>query len=158
MILLHANCVAFNDVGVLLRGQPGIGKSDLTLRLIERGYARFVADDQTLLRVEGQAITAAPAPGLEGLLHVTQVGIIRRDFSESVRLGLIVDLVSLDESLNLPLLPEMESETLLGVALPRLSLCALTDSAPEKVRCALEGVANGEIGLPKPAGQGIVEK
>ena len=35
MSLLHASCVAFGDVGVLIRGKSGSGKSSLCLRLID---------------------------------------------------------------------------------------------------------------------------
>ncbi|MEX1147529.1 MAG: hypothetical protein WEB93_04010, partial [Sphingomonadales bacterium] len=45
---LHANCVDFAGVGVLLRGPSGAGKSDLTLRLLDLG-ARLVADDQVFV-------------------------------------------------------------------------------------------------------------
>lgn len=51
-VLIHATAVALpvDDgwAGVLLRGAPGSGKSDLALRLIDEG-ARPIADDQTEL-------------------------------------------------------------------------------------------------------------
>ncbi|MEN8196664.1 MAG: hypothetical protein ABFS30_09120, partial [Pseudomonadota bacterium] len=43
---VHATCVEISGCGVLIRGAPGSGKSDLALRLIEEG-ARLVADDRT---------------------------------------------------------------------------------------------------------------
>ena len=53
--LLHATCVALDGrdgpLSVLLRGPPGAGKSDLALRLIDRG-ARLIADDQCEVTIE----------------------------------------------------------------------------------------------------------
>ena len=57
----HATTVAIDGRGVLDRGAPGGGKSDLALRLIDAG-ARLVADDQNGLRRDGgRLIAAAPA-------------------------------------------------------------------------------------------------
>ncbi len=51
-LTIHATAVALDGVGVLLRGPPGSGKSDLALRLIDQG-ARLIADDQTALSRHG---------------------------------------------------------------------------------------------------------
>src|SRR3546814_5151998 len=45
IVNIHASCVAPGHGGVLILGQSGQGKSDLTLRLMDRG-ARLVADDR----------------------------------------------------------------------------------------------------------------
>src|SRR3546814_6063070 len=45
IVNIHASCVAAGNGGVLILGQSGQGKSDLALRLIDRG-ARLVADDR----------------------------------------------------------------------------------------------------------------
>ncbi|MEY3906493.1 MAG: hypothetical protein RIR59_1316, partial [Pseudomonadota bacterium] len=42
--LLHGTCIAIKDQGVLILGASGAGKSDLALRLIDRGAA-LVGDD-----------------------------------------------------------------------------------------------------------------
>ena len=44
-MLIHGTCVTLKGKAVLLRGEPGIGKSSLALDLIDRG-APLVADDQ----------------------------------------------------------------------------------------------------------------
>ena len=48
MTLLHATAISINGQAVLLIGPPGSGKSDLALRLIDRG-ALLIADDQVAL-------------------------------------------------------------------------------------------------------------
>ena len=49
---LHASCVAIGDLAVLIQGHSGAGKSDLALRLVDRG-AKLVSDDYTLLLRDG---------------------------------------------------------------------------------------------------------
>ena len=46
---LHASCVAKQGCAVLICGRSGAGKSDLALRLIDRG-ATLVSDDYTIVR------------------------------------------------------------------------------------------------------------
>src|SRR5437667_535559 len=63
-------------VGVLIRGQSGIGKSECVLGLIERGYS-LVADDATRVKsFEGRELVAT-APGLTRYhMEVRGIGII----------------------------------------------------------------------------------
>jgi ABC-type lipoprotein export system ATPase subunit len=46
---LHASCVAIAGRAVLIEGPSGSGKSDLALRLIDRG-ATLVSDDSTVMQ------------------------------------------------------------------------------------------------------------
>ena len=73
---VHGTCVAVAGVGVLLRGPPGSGKSDLALRLIDRG-AELVADDRVTLRREDDGIVASAPASLAGLIEVRGVGVAR---------------------------------------------------------------------------------
>ena len=63
-------------VGVLIRGQSGVGKSECVLGLIERGYS-LVADDVTRIKsFEGRELMAT-APGLTRYhMEVRGIGII----------------------------------------------------------------------------------
>src|SRR5881394_3078204 len=63
-------------VGVLIRGQSGVGKSECVLGLIERGYS-LVADDVTRVKsLEGRELMAT-APGLTRYhMEVRGIGII----------------------------------------------------------------------------------
>ena len=45
---IHASCVAIDGRALLIEGASGDGKSDLALRLIDRG-ATLVSDDYTCL-------------------------------------------------------------------------------------------------------------
>jgi len=109
---IHASCVvlaeagrAFGapaDVGILLLGESGSGKSETALRLIERG-ARLVSDDRTELFIESARLAARPAKTLEGLLEIRGVGIVELPFAPSATIVLAVELVA---GKDVPRLPE----------------------------------------------------
>ncbi len=133
MIRLHGTCVSLAEVGVLLRGPPGAGKSDLALRLIDGG-AELVADDQVEIEERGTELMAGPPATIAGLLEVRGFGIVRLDYRAPVRLGLVIDLVP---AAKIERMPEEEVAELLGRPVPRLGLNAWEPSAAAKVRLAV---------------------
>ena len=62
---LHASCVAIDDRAVLIEGSSGSGKSDLALRLIDRG-ARLVSDDYTLVTRHAMTLRASAPDRIAG--------------------------------------------------------------------------------------------
>ena len=60
---IHASCVAAGNGGVLILGNPGQGKSDLALRLIDRG-ARLVADDRCDIWFDRERLWCRPPENL----------------------------------------------------------------------------------------------
>jgi serine kinase of HPr protein (carbohydrate metabolism regulator) len=132
-IQLHASCVAFGETAILLRGPSGSGKSDLALRLIDRGAA-LVADDRVDLRRDSGRLRAAPPPTLAGLLEIRGVGIVRTPFRANVAVGLLVDLVA---AAAVERLPEPASEAILGLRVIRLALDPFAASTPAKIAAAL---------------------
>lgn len=140
-MLLHGSCAASEGangiLGVLFLGPPGSGKSDLVLRLMQRGW-RLVADDQVELR-PGPGGTEASAPAaLAGLLEVRGVGIFQGLPHGAAALRLVVDLAPRAE---IPRLPEPRRFEAPGGALPRLSLHGFDASAPAKIELALAAAA-----------------
>ena len=68
----------------LLRGPSGVGKSDLALRLLDRGF-RLISDDQTLLRVTSEIGLTAEAPDiLKGMIEAYGIGILAPEASDWV--------------------------------------------------------------------------
>ncbi len=152
MVTIYGTCVLLSDIGVLLRGESGRGKSDLALRLIDGG-ARLVADDRVLLSGDSGRLTASAPPALAGLLEVRGVGILPVPSAASAEVGLVVDLVPRDA---VDRLPEEEVETLLGSAMPRLGLHAFDASTPAKIRLAVACLRDGRLdrvpaSLPVPS-------
>ena len=130
---VHATTVEIEGRGVMIRGPSGGGKSDLALRLIDRG-AVLVADDQTELTREGDVLVARPPATIAGLVEARGLGLVRLPYRERSPVALVVDLVPAAE---VERLPPPETVALLGVALPRLALAGWEASAPAKVRLAV---------------------
>ena len=108
----------------MLLGPSGCGKSDLLLRLIDRGFV-LVADD----RVDMQAGFASPARGLEGLVEMRGLGILRLVHGAPRRVVLACELGAPCR------LPE---PVLHPLGMPLLRLDAQSSSAPLVVGHALD--------------------
>ena len=146
MVRVHGSSVAIDGRGVLLRGPPGCGKSDLALRLIDQG-AMLVADDQTELQRRGDTLEmTAPSP-LAGLIEVRGVGIVPVPHVERAALSLVVDLVP---EPAVERLPEPRSCAFEGVVIPLLALDPFAASAPAKLRLALKSALPAAV-LPAGA-------
>ena len=73
---IHANVLHVFNVGLLIRGESGIGKSELTLELIKRGHF-MVSDDVTVLRKIGESRLIGYAPrAVRNLMELRGIGII----------------------------------------------------------------------------------
>jgi HPr kinase/phosphorylase len=129
---LHGTAVAIGGLAVLLTGNSGSGKSDLALRLIDRG-AILVGDDQVQV---DDPLTVSPHPALAGKLEVRGIGILSKPFIEAVPLRLIIQLG--DDGERLP--SSWPLTDLLGWSVPSLRLSAFAASAPIKVEHALQRV------------------
>jgi HPr kinase/phosphorylase len=125
-VRIHGSCVAREGAGVLIVGPPGAGKSDLTLRLLGRGFD-LVADDQVDV-ADGVARTPDT---LAGLLEVRGLGIVRLPYRSGVKLHVVIALTDQPERL-----PRPERHDVLG--LPVVRLRATDASAPDRVALALD--------------------
>ena len=152
-MLVHGTCIDLDGAGVLLRGPPGSGKSDLALRMIHGG-ARLVADDQVDVAAHDGVLVARSPAALAGLLEIRGVGLVTFDALPSTALAMAVELCD-DEGVER--MPEPEHVRLQGIALPLFRLCALSASAPAELAAALDVVLGarrlaGEA-LPAPGGR-----
>lgn len=130
--MLHASSVAIGGRGVLIEGRSGEGKSDLALRLIDRG-ATLIADDQTICRRESGTLLACVPPTIAGKIEVRGVGIVAMPHQDRVPVALLI--VILDHPPRLP--EENRTRRIAGIDVPVLALAALEPSAPIKVELAL---------------------
>lgn len=138
---IHGTCVAIGQCGILLLGDPGSGKSDLALRLIDRG-AVLVADDQVQLKADNSILKASAPANIKGLLEVRGVGLIKMQCADAVPLVLVVQLVPPEKVERLPL---PRSREFLGIALAVLELSAFEASAPIKVEAAISACQDNRL-------------
>lgn len=138
---VHGTAVAQGDAAVLITGPSGSGKSDLALRLIDRGW-RLISDDYTVLRVDGDVLIAATAANIGGRLEVRGIGIVAVPSVDTVPLRLIADIDLTPERLP----PHRLSRSLLGISIPLIGVHAFEASAPVKIAWALQ-IALGAMSL-----------
>ncbi len=132
---LHASTVALDGRAVLISGPSGSGKSDLALRLLDRGFT-LVSDDQTIVRIDGGRLIASAPPTIAGKLEIRGIGIVEVDHVDDVPVTLLVELTS--EIQRLP--DDSRSRPVLGVALPLIGIDAMAASAASKVVLALDRI------------------
>ncbi|WP_343525262.1 HPr kinase/phosphatase C-terminal domain-containing protein [Sphingomonas sp.] len=129
-VLIHATCVTIEGVGVLLRGPSGSGKSDLALRLIDRG-AELVADDYVHAVAEADGLRVTVPETIAGLIEVRGVGILPRPNRSHATVALVIDLGEEER------LPDPTTTIIAGVTLPCHRLNPLPASAVIKVELLL---------------------
>lgn len=134
---IHATAVAINGQGVLLCGRSGAGKSDLALRLIDRGAA-LVSDDYTVVEQAGAAVRASAPAAIAGKIEVRGLGIVAVPHTRWAPVALAI---ALGEPVDR--MPRPETMMIAGVAIPLLRLSAFEASAPIKVETALRQLATG---------------
>jgi serine kinase of HPr protein (carbohydrate metabolism regulator) len=130
---VHASTVASDGRAVLITGPSGSGKSDLALRLLDRGFT-LVSDDQTLVKKDGSRLLASAPPAIAGKLEIRGIGIVDIERVDNVPVALLVELTS-----DIQRLPDDSRERpILGIKLPLITIDAMTASAPSKVAIALD--------------------
>lgn len=142
---VHGTAIVIDGRGVLLRGNPGSGKSSLALRLIDNpGYgahdtllrALLIADDQVCLIRKQDKITMSPPHNLRGLLEVRGLGIVKVPYGQQADLYLVVDLCPRDKVSRLPEAREQEIE-LHGLIFRRIAIDPFQVASPAIIRVAL---------------------
>lgn len=130
---LHATSVAIGGRAVLIMGRSGAGKSDLALRLIDRG-AQLVSDDYTLLVRAGARLLASPPATIAGRMEIRGLGIVDMAHVDAVPVALLVELTDDVERMPPPLTPHRR---VAGIDVPIYAVEGDWPSAPIKVEHAL---------------------
>ncbi len=117
-------------VGVILRGESGIGKSESVLALIERGYS-LVADDVTkVMLVDGREVVGTSSEVTRNHMEVRGIGIINvaamfgvRCIRQEKRVDLVITLRSWNEVPDVDRLGmEQEFVKVLGIDVPHITI------------------------------------
>ena len=151
-ISLHGTCISVGGEGVLLLGEPGSGKSDLALRLIdEPGHgisdrlvrSELVSDDQVIITRRGGRLIASSPSTIHGKLEIRGLGVVALATQSSVPLVLVVKLQSYA---GIERLPGQSTFEILGLALPLVEIDGVSASAPARLRAALNWLKQPDRG------------
>ena len=117
-------------VGVIIRGESGIGKSECVLALIERGYS-LVADDITKVTlVDGREVVGTSAEVTRDHMEVRGIGIINvaamfgvKSIRHEKRVDLVITLRAWNEVADVDRLGmEQEFTKILGIDVPHITI------------------------------------
>lgn len=133
--ILHGSAVAIGGNGVLLLGPSGSGKSDLALRLIDRG-AKLICDDALHIEHSNGLPLLSCAPNIAGKIEIRGIGICPVDFVPSAPLRLIVQLTQDMERMP----PEHQRINIADFSVPMFKLDPFQASSALKVEWALQSV------------------
>lgn len=127
----HAVMVEVFGMGVLIRGESGVGKSETALELIERGH-RLVSDDSVLLKCfSGKIIMGFSDDKILGHhMEIRGLGIINvsqifgvRGIRDKKQVQMIINLEEWDSSKNYDRLGTTEQKSdILGVKIPTFNI------------------------------------
>jgi HPr kinase/phosphorylase len=115
-------------VGVIIKGESGIGKSESVLALVERGYS-LVSDDVTLVTlVDGQKVMGTSKELTRNLMEVRGIGIVDvasmfgvKSIRKDKRVDLVVSLRVWDPKEDVDRLGMEQAYTkILGVDVPHM--------------------------------------
>jgi HPr kinase/phosphorylase len=115
-------------VGVLIRGESGIGKSEAVLALIERGYS-LVSDDITRVTlVDGRDVMCTSSDLTRSHMEIRGIGIVNvaamfgvKSIRKEKTLDLVITLKQWEEVSNVDRLGmEQEFDKVLGVDIPHM--------------------------------------
>ncbi len=131
----HSTSVVIEDLGILIRGQSGSGKSDLALRLIDSG-ATLISDDLTICKKIGDYLYLYPHSKTKGLLEVREIGIMTVPYVENIKLTLVVELVAEE----FERIPRQMNCSILGLKFPKIKIFGKGSSAVAKIKIKLNQI------------------
>lgn len=134
---IHATAVSIGGFGVIICGPSGRGKSDLALRLIDRG-AVLISDDRVVIEILDGHPVLQPAANIAGLIEVRGIGILEMDYTHDVPLKLQVILANIAERF----VESIAVADVAGYPVHSITLSAFQASAAIKVELALKSVVD----------------
>lgn len=125
---LHGGLISIYDKGVLIRGDSGMGKSEIALELVKRGH-QLVADDRVdCYRIHNKIVGKSPDL-LRGMLEIRGIGVInvQRMFGiasilPKVEVSLEISLVKWEDNADYDRvgIEEKKFDSILGVDIPKI--------------------------------------
>lgn len=141
-INLHATALVIGQTGILITGDSGAGKSSLAMTLIDlcrvrSRFAALVADDRVWLSEASGRLLAQVPETIAGLVEVRGFGPAPAACEHRAVIDRFVVLVDPNEA---PRVQLEDSESLLGIKLPRLTLAARDSAGSARAILAWTGL------------------
>ena len=133
----HSTSVVVEDLGIMIIGKSGSGKSDLALRLIDSG-AMLISDDLTICKKSGNFLYLNSHKETRGLLEVREIGIMTVPYIDNIKLALVVELTDIDFKRS----PGEISCKVLGIRVPKIKILGRESSAVAKIKIKLNQIRN----------------
>ena len=130
---VHGTSVSIDGDGVLFRGPPGSGKSDLALRMINFG-ARLVSDDQVCLTRRNDNIFMSSPPTIRNSMEVRGIGIVNTIVQKEAPLILVLNMLPNNATNRMPV---WQLCTFFDIKVPALEFAPFEISAHLKVKLAI---------------------
>lgn len=129
MVSIHANLMSIFSEGVLLIGDSGIGKSEVSLDLIKRGHC-LVADDKVEIRKVRETLEGSSPEIIYGMMECRGIGIIDvprmfgiNSLQAKTRIKCCLNLVKMDRDKSFDRLGNSNQTTsYLGISIPLITL------------------------------------
>lgn len=127
---IHGVCMNVSGIGILIRGNSGVGKSETAHTLIRRGH-RLVADDLVVLkRLSHQTILGTHDGKTKEFLALRSIGLLnvvrlygRKAFQDETRIALDIHLTKWEkDALYNDLEQELSEVDYLGVNIPSIQI------------------------------------
>ncbi len=125
---IHGVLVSVKNVGVLIIGKSGIGKSECALELIIRGH-HFVADDLVIVTMDRGRLIGKSDPLITGYLELHGLGVIKvqSHFGKHVlcpekQVDMVVDFIEWNKSSYVRGFLKSYTYKILGKKLPLIKL------------------------------------
>lgn len=132
--MMHSTAISLNGDGILIKGPSGSGKTDLALRLIESG-GKLISDDQVIIKRKAKKLFLSSPEGLNGLMQLPGIGIVKVDHVQNIPLELVVKLQPYNV---LEPFPINNQEFIEDFSIPSLNLYSFAISATAKIKIALD--------------------
>jgi len=129
-IAVHGVCMNVSGIGILIRGNSGVGKSETAHTLIRRGH-RLVADDIVVLKkLSPQTILGTHDEKTKEFLALRSIGLLnvvrmygRKAFQDETRISLDIHLTKWEkDALYNDLEQEINTMEYMGVKIPSIEI------------------------------------
>ncbi len=126
---IHGVLLSIDNIGIIIRGKSGIGKSECAAELINKG-AKLVADDLIVVTLTDGALIGASPEKIRNLIEIRGIGILNvKDIFGALavmkesKIHLIIDLIEFNKENKYDRLGyDTVQEKIMSVALPKIQI------------------------------------